>query len=244
MLSHWDVVKEKDDVNSFGLPDYHKPIFLSRPNEDGGSGVGLYISKEFNFRLSGELAYNSNESQILFVDIKKRNHQKLIGATYKPPKTDIDNFLGCFQFVLDKLDKSTRPCYLAGDFNIDLLKCSKHTATNSFFDTMLLYSLVPTIIKPSRITADSATLINNIYINNLDIAENIIPGILYTDISDHLPVFIIQYSTNKITRKKHYKWEYSLVNEDHFDVKFQWLIGNQSTIVEIPMNNAIFSLVR
>ena len=96
---HFDVIAlterwliENDDVNSFGLPDYHKPIFLSRQNEDGSGGVGLYISKEFNFRLSDELAYNRNESQILFVDKKKRNHRKLIGVTYKPPKTDIDNF--------------------------------------------------------------------------------------------------------------------------------------------------------
>ena len=88
-------LKEKDDVNSFQLPNYHEPIFLNRPNEDGGGGVGLYVSNEFNFR-SKELAYNSNESQILFVDIEKRNHRKLVGVTYKPPKTDIDAFLDCF----------------------------------------------------------------------------------------------------------------------------------------------------
>ena len=104
---HFDVnaltetwLKEKDDVNSFELPDYHKPIFLNRPNEDGGGGVGLYISKEFNFRLSDELAYNSNESQIVFVDIEKRNNRKLIGVTYKPPKTDIDTFSYYFNFII------------------------------------------------------------------------------------------------------------------------------------------------
>ena len=80
---HFDVIAlaerwliEKDDVNSFGLPDYHKPIFLSRPNENGSGGVGLYISKEFNFRLSDELAYNRNESQILFVDKEKEKSSK------------------------------------------------------------------------------------------------------------------------------------------------------------------------
>jgi hypothetical protein len=45
----------------------------------------------------------------------------------------------------------------------------------------------PLISLPSRITTDSATLIDNIFTNN--ICEPISSGILVTSISDHLPVF-------------------------------------------------------
>ena len=50
-------------------------------------------------------------------------------------------------------------------------------------------SLYPLITKLSRITSHSATLIDNIFINNME--NNIVSGLLMNDISDHLPVFVI-----------------------------------------------------
>ena len=54
--------------------------------------------------------------------------------------------------------------------------------------TFLINGLVPTITKPTRITHNSATLIDNIYISikNKGVIKS---AILCADISDHLPVF-------------------------------------------------------
>ncbi len=49
--------------------------------------------------------------------------------------------------------------------------------------------LFPVIIKPSIITIDTATLIDNIFTNNID--YEIVGGLLINDISGHLPVFAI-----------------------------------------------------
>ena len=54
---------------------------------------------------------------------------------------------------------------------------------------------MPAITKPTRITDKSATLIDNIFSNNMETES--IQGILYTGISDHLPVFLI-YSDVKV----------------------------------------------
>ena len=43
------------------------------------------------------------------------------------------------------------------------------------------------ITQPTRITSNSATLIDNIFTNNLDTYS--FSGLLFTDISDHLPIF-------------------------------------------------------
>ena len=53
----------------------------------------------------------------------------------------------------------------------------------------MMYSLglYPLIDKPTRITDFSATLIDNIFTNELH--HNITSGILFNDISDHLPIF-------------------------------------------------------
>lgn len=52
----------------------------------------------------------------------------------------------------------------------------------------------PQILKPSRKTKDSATIIDNIFVNL--IGGKIKSGLLVTDVSDHLPVFAV-LETNK-----------------------------------------------
>ena len=64
------------------------------------------------------------------------------------------------------------------DQNVNLLKSEKHNATGKFLDTILLLKLWPVITRPTRITQNSATLIDNTYISN---------NLLIEDISDHLP---------------------------------------------------------
>ena len=72
------------------------------------------------------------------------------------------------------------------DQNIDLLKCERHEATGKFLDTILSLKLWPVITRPARVTQQSATLIDNIYIShNLKRSFNLL--ILIDDISDHLP---------------------------------------------------------
>ena len=53
---------------------------------------------------------------------------------------------------------------------------------------MLSNSFYPAITKPTRITEYSATVIDNIFCNNL---TDSLTGIIYEDVSDHLPIFII-----------------------------------------------------
>lgn len=79
---------------------------------------------------------------------------------------------------------------VCGDFNIDLLKSDEHKKTAIFVNNMFSLSLYPLIIKPSRIKRDSATLIDNIFVNS---TGKIIKSDRYrqTDISYHLPVFAV-----------------------------------------------------
>jgi hypothetical protein len=45
---------------------------------------------------------------------------------------------------------------------------------------------------PTRITAHSATLIDNIFTNHL--TQNLFSGIIINDLSDHLPVFVYVFT--------------------------------------------------
>ena len=84
-----------------------------------------------------------------------------------------------------------------GDWNINLLSIEKHQPSHDFFDIMMSHSYLPVITKPTRVTQRSATLIANIFCGGLFDTDKLYSGILYTDISDHLPIFHIDYSIEK-----------------------------------------------
>ena len=74
-----------------------------------------------------------------------------------------------------------------GDFNINLLNSNIHNPTCEFVDTLYKYNFFPLINKPTRVTKVSATLIHNIFTNNIK-HKGILSCILYTDITDHFPI--------------------------------------------------------
>ena len=82
------------------------------------------------------------------------------------PDTSIDNFTEEIERFLKNHNQQT---YVCGDFNIDLLKYKQHDQTDSFVNKMFSLGYKPLINKPTRITAYSSTLIDNIFTNNLDL---------------------------------------------------------------------------
>ena len=79
------------------------------------------------------------------------------------------------------------------------MKIDNHKPTHELLNLFFNNGIIPTIIKPTRITSSTAPLIDNIYtkINNV---TNITSGIIISDISDHLPIFAC---INKNKRTKH-----------------------------------------
>ena len=67
---------------------------------------------------------------------------------------------------------------------------------------MYSFSLYPLINKPTRVTDKSATLIDNIFCNNM-VDTSMFNGIFYTDITDHFPVFSISVKNN-VVENQHY----------------------------------------
>ena len=88
-------------------------------------------------------------------------------------------------------DLENKSCYLMGDFNLNLLNYQSHNPTIEFLDVMYSNMFFPLITHPARITYRTAMLINNIFTNHID--HHLFAGLLFTDISDHLPVFCINY---------------------------------------------------
>ena len=95
--------------------------------------------------------------------------------------------------ILDKLHKENKIIYIMGDYYINLLNSDTHSPTGHFLDLMYSNMLVPLITRPTRVTANQATLIDNIFTNNMCNSGTIIQGIFVTDITDHYPIFHINH---------------------------------------------------
>ena len=74
---------------------------------------------------------------------------------------------------------------VAGDFNIDLLKCDTLDSYNLFLNNMLSHSLLPSISKATKVSNLAATFFDNIFMKSK--TTNYSSAIIYSDISDHYP---------------------------------------------------------
>ena len=85
---------------------------------------------------------------------------------------------------------------------------------------MLSFSFLPRIVKPTRITPRSQTLIDNIFFN--EIQSNITAGSITMDISDHLTQFLAIPDDwhSEITSEDIYRRNYKNLNSDKFKEEF------------------------
>ena len=118
----------------------------------------------------------------------------IVGVIYRPPGTDINQFNSITCDILSQISRENKICYLMGDYNINILNNEVHSQTSDFIDLMYSYSLVPLINRPSGITNNPATLIDNIFSNNLHDLHKSTQAILVTHISDHLPIIHINWN--------------------------------------------------
>ena len=58
--------------------------------------------------------------------------------------------------------------YIMGDFNIDLIKTGTHGPTSDFIEGVTSVGFYPLISLPTRLTNNTATLIDNILTSNLE----------------------------------------------------------------------------
>lgn len=91
-------------------------------------------------------------------------------------------------------------CILLGDWNLDVMKHDRHSSTAEFLVIMYSKMFFPLITHPTRITSHTATLLDNTFINSLD--TFCASGVLFSDVSDHLPVFTFLSEKMNVEDKK------------------------------------------
>ena len=120
----------------------------------------------------------------------KNNRKYIVAGIYRHPDRDIGDFSVQLDKILENISKKKIPCIIAGDINIDFVKYDAHRETTDYVTNLLVNNFIPMIIMPSRVTANSATIIDHIYYyegSNSKKNQNMFTG----NLSDHLPNYLL-----------------------------------------------------
>ena len=86
----------------------------------------------------------------------------MVGTIYRPPDENVTDFLDSLRKLLSTTTRENKICYVMGDFDLDLLRHEQHTITGEFVELMFLHLLYNMITKPTSITSNTTSLIDNI----------------------------------------------------------------------------------
>lgn len=182
------------DISGYNFIHEHR-------TDRAGGGVGLYVADNFESKCRSDLVFSNKEcAESLFVEIIRPKEKNLIiGVIYRPPNQCPQDFINNLDQLIANISKENKACYIMADWNLDLMKHHCHETTGEFLDIMYSRMFFPLITRPTRITSNTATLIDNIFTNDLN--NYSASGLLFTDISDHLPVFTILSDQNQTNNK-------------------------------------------
>ena len=220
-----------------GYNSYHSCRNGTRPS----GGVTILIDEKYDNHELSDLSTNNENLETVFANITHNNKLIKIGCCYRPPSSsNIDQFISELYDKILAIELHSCDFYLCGDFNLDLLKVNEDRNVTKFIDTLSTLTLLPTIVKPTRVTETSFTLIDNIFTNRI---HDVHSGILEIEITDHFPVFAILKHDPIITGDK-YKIEYRAFHESNLQNFFENLSSytNNDFISQENVNESLNNL--
>ena len=189
----------------YALPNFDM-VSEYRKNKQRG-GVSILIRNGINFIERPDLRiFEEGKFESIFIEIPSKNMQNVvIGEIYRTPGTNERDFIDNYDTIVKKIKLEHKNIIIGTDQNLDLLKINTHTNTQDFFELNLTNGLLPTIYKPTRITHSSATLIDNIYVDN-SLHNDSKSYILKGDISDHcMCITVLSHKINTNEEIKYIK---------------------------------------
>lgn len=190
------------DNKDLMIQGFYPPERFDRSDRSGG-GVAVYILSRYNFIRRSDIETQDVES--VWVEIKLKNQKPIIICTvYRPPDTNIDQWITKFERELDIAYSGDSQIVVMGDLNINL------NVPNDEKDKLCTclgqYDMHQIIADCTRCTPHSETLIDHVWSTSPEkITEWKVPKY---GLSDHFPTCAVISS----------KWAAS---KDHMTIKYR-----------------------
>ena len=178
-----DSTIDNPEVN---IPGYEIIWNDRKINGRKGGGVCIYVRWNINYILKDDLEIEKLESLVIQVN-KPRSKPILISTWYRPPDTPTAIFDN-FEELIAKMDSTGHEIFLLGDFNVDFMPDVNANNTNKLKDIFSTFGLEQLITEPTRVTANSSTLIDLCVTNAATKIAN--SGVLHLGISAHSLIYM------------------------------------------------------
>lgn len=211
----------------FQLDGYRTEQCTTENSRTGG--VILYISNRVKYENVKRLKQD-NFLWLISIKFKLRNHATnyMLSVIYHPPKKEDSKFIKIFEDYLQELSEINGNQIILGDFNYDLLKDTYYA--NRIKDIIYKTGYKQMVTDPTRITSESATLIDYVITNikQLQLKVNLSPKI-----SDHLIISVYIEAESLINE--------SVVLQNKRCFKHFNEIEFQKQLIDTNWNNSIVS---
>ena len=155
-------------------------------------GAGIFIKNTIGYVLRNDLKLLNENVEDLWIESDLNGKRIIIGCVYRHPGTNIVDFNNDLERCLNKISYEGCLSIISGDFNIDGLKINADKHTSYFYECMMANMFIPSITLPTRITENTMTLIDNVFIKmNKKTMSSVVSGNIFSDITDHLPNFTV-----------------------------------------------------
>ena len=215
-----------DEESEKGLAVWGYGVACASRRKKSGGGVAVLIRDGLTYRERPDLGtFTEGVFETIFVEIVRGGGRRndIVGVVYRPPRGNMGVFGTEMAKVLTKLQGTD--AYVMGDFNVDLLKAGTHGPTSDFLGGFTSGGFYPLVSLPTRLTDTTATLIDNIWTNN--VVAKIGSGLVTVRLSDHLPVFAFVGGDGEVGGAHREGGRRRLVNEGRI-ARFAELLGSWS----------------
>ena len=149
---------------NFQIENY--PVCHQVRESDRGRELRIFVNKEVYFKPRKGLPIDSNDVESLCIEIHlKKDRNILLNVMYRPPNGDMAVFQHFCRKLLFANDKALKKINFAGNLNINVFGYESNVEVKHSLSRMFQYNLMPTGIKPTRITRNIATTIYHITTN-------------------------------------------------------------------------------
>ncbi len=169
----------KDNVreDALDLAGYQRPIYKNRTSR--GGGVMLYVKEEIGAIHRTDI--EANETELLWVELRLGNKKVMFGTCYRPPgmtALQVDSFIDSFGSQTENaLNENPDALIIVGDFND---RCThwddRHENSEmglKFYNYLNDMNLFQMINEPTRVTENSASLLDLIITDSPGFMDNI-----------------------------------------------------------------------
>ena len=160
-------------LNQINIENY---LFEHVDSLSHAGGVGIYIRKDLQYSVKSE-TINCPNCERLFIEIlnnpnlnkKTVTKSLIVGVIYKHPNTSYVSFKEQLCKIMQNFSRSNNIFVLMGDYNIDISKQNIDNKIQNYVNEIYSSGCFSLINKPTRITSTSATTLNHIYSNSLQL---------------------------------------------------------------------------